>query len=116
MDTIKDFKDQNGNILAHAAIPDDYTIGGTLVDGFQHESVPFFITAHAINTKTNVMIFGLSDEKYTTYKNQMLKMTLKSMSDVKWNSIRDFIEPEVYLDTFAKALSQMNLTLAGMLT
>ena len=40
--------------------------------------------------------------------NQMLKMTLKSMADVKWNSIRDFVEPEVYLNSFAKALSQMN--------
>ena len=37
----------------------------------------------------------------------MIKMTLKAMSDVKWNSIRDFIEPEVYLDTFAAALSGM---------
>ncbi|MBR4462721.1 MAG: hypothetical protein IKS51_09100 [Erysipelotrichaceae bacterium] len=107
MNNIKDFTDQYGRTLAHAAIPDDYQIGGALVDGFQHESVPFYITAHAINPKTNTMIFGLSDEKYTTYKNKMLKMTLNSMSDVRWDSIRDFVEPEVYLDTFAKALSQM---------
>ncbi len=107
MDTIKDFKDQSGHVLAHAAIPDDYTIGGALVDGFQHESVPFFITVHAVNPKTHVIMYALSDEKYTTYKNQMLKMTLKSMADVKWNSIRDFVEPEAFLNTFAKALSQM---------
>ena len=114
MNAIKDFRDQYGRVLAHAAISDEYQIGGSLVDGFQHESVPFFITAHAINPKTNVMIFGLSDEKFTTYKNQMLKMTLKSMTDVKWNSIRDFIEPEDYLYQFAKALSQMSqLTAIG---
>ena len=107
MSTIKDFKDPSGYILAHAAIPEGYMIGGSLVDGFQHESVPFFITAHAINPETNVMIFGLSDEKYTTYKNQMVKMALKSMSDVKWNSIRDFIDPGEYLNSFAAALSQM---------
>ena len=107
MSKIKDFKGPGGHILAHAAIPDEYLIGGSLVDGFQHESVPFFITAHAINPGTNVMIFGLSDEKYTTYKNQMVKMALKSMSDVKWNSIRDFIEPGEYLNSFAAALSQM---------
>ena len=107
MSSIKDFKDQNGYVLAHAAIPDGYQIGGSLVNGFQHESVPFFVTFHAVNPVTKAIIYGLTDEKYTTYKNQMIKMTLKSMSDVKWNSIRDFIEPEVYLDTFAAALSQM---------
>ena len=114
MSTIKAFKDKNGNVLAHAAIPDGYLTGGSLAGGFQHESVPFFITAHAINTSTNAMIFGLSDEKFSTYKNSMLKMTLKSMTDVRWNSIRDFIEPEVYLNTFAAALSQMqSITAVG---
>ena len=107
MSSIKDFKDQNGYVLAHAAIPDGYQIGGSLVNGFQHESVPFFVTVHAVNPETKAIIYGLTDEKYTTYKNQMIKMTLKAMSDVKWNSIRDFIEPEVYLDTFAAALSGM---------
>ena len=115
MSEIKNFTDQNGNILAHAAIADSYTIGSSLVNnGFQHESVPFFITAHAIDTSRNIMIFGLSDEKYTTYKNQMIKMTLKQMYDVRWDSIRDFIEPEDYLYTFALALSQMqSLTPVG---
>ena len=107
MNSIKEFKDQNGNTLALAAIPDDYTIGSNLNNEFQHESVPFFITAHAINTAKNIMIFGLSDEKFTTYKNQMIKGTLKFMQDVRWNSIRDFIEPEDYLFQFAQALSQM---------
>ena len=107
MSSIKDFKDQNGYVLAHAAIPDGYQIGGSLVNGFQHESVPFFVTVHAVNPETKAIVYGLTDEKYTTYKNQMIKMTLKAMSDVKWNSIRDFIEPEVYLDTFAAALSGM---------
>ncbi|MBR3266112.1 MAG: hypothetical protein IKI61_09190, partial [Erysipelotrichaceae bacterium] len=97
MNSIKEFKDQSGNTLALAAIPDDYTIGGSLNNEFQHETVPFFITAHAINTAKNIMIFGLSDEKFTTYKNQMIKGTLKYMQDVRWNSIRDFIEPEDYL-------------------
>ena len=113
MSEIRDFKDQNGNVLAHAAIPEGYTIGGSLVDQGQHENVPFFITAHAIDTGRNIMIFGLSDEKFTTYKNSMLKMTLKQMADVRWNSIRDFVEPEVYLDQFATALSQMNLRVVG---
>ena len=110
MSTIKDFRDQNGGLLAHAAIPDDYLIGGSLVNQRQHEGVPFFITCHAINAAKNIMIFGLSDERYTTYKNQMIKMTLKSMTDVKWNSIRDFVEPMDFLTQFAEALSQMKLT------
>lgn len=108
MSEIKNFADQSGNILAHAAIADTYTIGSSLVDnGFQHETVPFFITAHAIDTSRNIMIFGLSDEKFTTYKNKMVTVALKQMYDVRWNSLRDFIEPEEYLNTFALALSQM---------
>lgn len=113
MSTIKDFTDQNGNVLAHGAISDRYMTGASLVDGFQHESVPFFITAHAIDTARNIMIFGLSDEKFTTYKNKMVTVALKMMQDVKWDSIRDFIEPEEYLDRFAKELSQMELTAVG---
>ena len=46
MSTIKEFKDQQGGILAYAAIPDHYMIGASLVDKRQHEGVPFFITAH----------------------------------------------------------------------
>ncbi len=114
MSEIRDFRDQNGNVLAHAAIRDGYVTGaGMNNDGYQHETVPFFITAHAIDTENNVMIFALTDEKFTTYRNELYKMTLKSMSDVRWNSIRDFIEPEDYLQQFAEALSQMKLTAVG---
>ena len=55
------------------------------------------------------MIYGLSDEKYTTYKNSMMKTALNSMQDVRWNSIRDFIPPEAFLQQFAQALSMMQL-------
>ena len=113
MDSVKDFLDQSNNVLAHAAIPDTYMIGASMVDGFQHETVPLFITAHAIDTNRNIMFFGLSDEKFTTYKNKMIKMALNYMQDVRWNSIRDFIEPEDYLQEFAEALSQMKLNPVG---
>ena len=114
MSTIKNFSDKNGNLLARAAIPDGYITGASLVDnGFQHESVPFFITAHAVDTSRNIMIFGLSHEMYTTYKNKAVTMALKQMYDVRWNSLRDFVEPEEYLYQFATALSQANLTVVG---
>ena len=114
MSTIKDFKDPNGNILSHAAISDAYTTGAAMkADSFQHESVPFFISSHCLDPNRNIMIFALSDEKYTTYKNQMIKMTLKQMQDVRWNSIREFIEPEAYMLEFARTLSQTDLTLIG---
>lgn len=110
MSTIKKLKDKQGGILAYAAIPDHYLTGASLMDKRQHEGVPFCITAHAIDTTRNIMIFGLTDELFTTYKNQMIKMALKSVPNVIWSSIRDFIEPEVYLTQFAEALSQMRLT------
>ena len=109
MSNIKEFKDEKGNLLAHAAIPDSYTIGGSLVNKLHHEAVPFFITTHAIDAGRNIMIFGLSDEMFSTYKNQMLKSTLKMVPGTIWDSIRDFIEPEEYLKEFASAMSQMDL-------
>lgn len=114
MSTMKEFKDQQGATLAYAAIPDQYMTGASLVNKMQHEGVPFFITAHAIDASRNIMIFGLSDEMFTTYKNQMIKMTLKAVPNVIWSSIRDFIEPEVYLQQFAESLSQMKLTPTAM--
>ena len=114
MSSIKEFRNPQGNILAYAAIPDHYLIGSSLVDGPQHETVPFFITCHAIDASRNIMIFGLTDEMYTTYTNQFMKMTLKSVPNVLWNSIRDFIEPEEYLNQFAKAMSQVPLKATGI--
>lgn len=43
------------------------------------------------------MMYALSDEMYTTYKNRMMTQALNSMQDVRWNSIRDFIEPELFM-------------------
>ena len=109
MSSIKEFRNPEGKLFAYGAIPDNYLIGSALVNGPQHESVPFFITCHAIDTARNIMIFGLTDEMYTTYTNQFIKMTLKSVPNVLWNSIRDFIEPEEFLYQFACNMSQMNL-------
>ena len=110
MSEIKEFRDNRGNLCAYAAIKDNYLIGGSIVDKLQHESVPFFITAHAIDTSRNIMIFGLTDEMFTTYKSQFTKAMLKSVPNVIWTSIRDFIEPDEYLQQFAEAMAQTKLT------
>ncbi len=110
MSTIKEFKDPQGTLCAYAAIPDNYLIGSAIVNKLQHESVPFFITCHAIDTARNIMIFGLTDEMFTTYTNKFIKMTLKAVPNVIWDSIRDWIEPDEYLQQFAQAMSQMPLT------
>ncbi|MBQ6654499.1 MAG: hypothetical protein IJM79_03130 [Erysipelotrichaceae bacterium] len=110
MTEIREFKDPQGRTLAYAAAEDGWLIGGALIDKVQSESVPFFITCHAIDTAHNIMIFGLTDEMYTTYVNKMIKAMLKSVPDVIWSSVRDFIEPEVFLRQFAESMAQMNLT------
>ncbi|MBR0385894.1 MAG: hypothetical protein IJI05_05030 [Erysipelotrichaceae bacterium] len=110
MTEIKKFMDKDGYIYALAAMPDNYLTGASLVDKLQHETVPFFVTAHAIDTTRNIMIFGLTDEMFTTYKNEFIKLTLKAVPNVIWDSIRDFVEPEQYLQQFAEAISAMKLT------
>ena len=110
MSQIKEFKDQQGLTAALAAIPDHYLAGAAVNMIRQHEGVPFFITAHAIDTARNVMIFGLTDEMFTTYKNVLIKSTVNMIPNAIKTSFRDFIEPQEYLKQFAEAMAQMKLT------
>ena len=103
------FKDPQGHVLAEAAIPDNYYIGGSLVSGFQHETVPFFITAHAIDAQRGISMYALTDEMFTDYRNQFIRQTVKAVPNAILTSFRDFIEPEDYLEQFAEAISQMEL-------
>lgn len=110
MTQIREFKDPNQNTNALAAIPDGYLIGSSYKDGFQSESVPFLVTAHAINNDTKVMIIAVTDEMFTEYRNKLIKQSAKSMPNIIKTSLRDFIEPDLYLQQFAEAVSQMKLT------
>ncbi len=110
---LRDYKDAQGNVLAHALAPEDYLTGASISNVVQHESVPFFIAATAVNNEKNIRVIGLSDERFTTYKNKMMSSALRMMTDVKWNSIKDFMEPEVYLDQFACKVAGMSLVALG---
>ena len=110
MSQIKEFKDHSGRTCALAAIGDEYQIGASVTDGFQSETVPFVVSAHAADNERKIMLIGFSDEMFTTYKNQLIRQMLQYTPDVIWDAVRDFIEPEQYLGQFASALSQMRLT------
>lgn len=110
MAEIKELRSPQGQLLAHAAVKDNYLSGAALYNQIQHEKVPFFVTAFAIDQARKVMIYGLTDEMFTTYKDPLLKMTIKAVPNAILTSVRDFIEPEEYLFQFASALSQMKLT------
>ena len=109
MSQIREFKDKSGRTCALAAVGDEYVLSATLQDGFQSEGIPFTVTAHATDNEHKIMIFGLSDEMFTTYRNQLVKQMLQYTPDVLWNSIRDFIEPEQYLNEFAAGVMHMPL-------
>ena len=110
MAEIRNLQDPQGRLLAHAAVPEKYTAGAALVNQIQSERVPFFITAHAVDASRNVIMYGLSDEMYTTYVDPILKQTIRQVPNAILSSFRDFIEPEDYLGQFAAALSQLRLT------
>lgn len=109
MTNMKDFSIKDA-VLAHAVVPDDYEIGAALNNQKQHDRVPFSIAVHAINTEKNIMIFAISEQKYSSYKNQMLLNLLRNVPTTNWEVIRDFIEPEEYLKQVAESVSQMKLT------
>ncbi len=110
MAEIRNLQDPQGRLLAHAAVPEKYLAGASLVNQIQSERVPFFITAHAVDASRNVIMYGLSDEMYTTYVDPILKQTVRRVPNAILSSFRDFIEPEDYLWQFASALSQLRLT------
>lgn len=109
MTKMKDFSIKEG-VLAHAVIPDGYELGAALNNQKQHDRVPFTIAVHAINTKKNIKIFVISEQKYSSYKNQALLSLLKSVPTTNWAVIRDFIEPEDYLKEVSESISQMKLS------
>ena len=113
MNNIRQFKNEAGEVLASAAVGDAYEIGAKLTADQQHESVPFYIRTYAVDGSRNIVFFAFSDEKFTTNINKMLNMALKQMYDVRWDSIRDFMEPDDYLDQFAAVLTKLKLKAVG---
>ena len=107
--TMQQLKDEAGNIRAVAAVPDGYIAGSAMTDQVQHDRVPFSVSAHVMNPQKQIFIFGLTDEMFTTYINQFIKQTLKMVPNIIWTSVRDFVEPEAYLNLFAMSMTQMEL-------
>ncbi len=107
---LEQLKDQEGNVYAVAAVPEGYIAGSALRNQVQHDRVPFSVSAHVLNPQKGIFVFGLTDEMFTTYVNQFIKQTLKMVPNIIWSSVRDFVEPEAYLNLFAMAMTQMELS------
>ena len=99
------FVDSKNNILlASANIPENYLIGGMLNNAFQSEHVPFTWSIHALDREKQISIFTLSEEKFVEYRSPMLKQTVKMLPNLIRTSIRDFVEPEIYLKQFVESI------------
>lgn len=107
---IRNIMSPENYVLASAAVPEGYLTGGALQQQIQHERVPFTMSVHVLNTEKQIFLFALSDEMFTTYTNEQIKLALRQVPNVIWSSIRDFIEPEQYLKQFSEAMSGMRLT------
>ena len=110
---IKKIISPDNYVLASAAVPEGYITGGALQQQRQHERVPFTMSVHVLNTEKQIFLFALSDEMFTTYRNELIKQGLRQVPNVIWSSIRDFIEPEQYLQQFSEAMTQMRLTMTA---
>ena len=106
---IKKITSPENYVLASAALPEGYLAGGALQQQMQHDRVPFTASVHVLNQEKGIFLFALSDEMFTTYRNEMIKQGLRQVPNVIWSSIRDFIEPEQYQLQFSEAISQMRL-------
>ena len=103
---IKEFE-SNNMILARAYLPSDYKVEAALSEGWK-ANVPFRIFLSASNPDQDILISSMSKETYDAYLNPIFKTMIPDKS-----GMRDFIEPEEYIQDYAQKVTGINLTPVG---
>lgn len=91
-----------GVTLASAVVPPDYTLKGTLVSQWQCDSVPFTATVRAVSPDHSTVLMSSSRETFEDYRNPIQRRAVFSVPGVIKAGLRDFMEPEAYLQQYAQ--------------
>ena len=101
---------QTGIVLASAAIPDNFSISGTLVQKWQSDMVPFTASVQAFSPDRSLFLASTSGEFYTYYLNPLLRSAAASVPGAFKTQLRNFIEPDQYLHQYAEKMAGVRLT------
>ena len=101
---------QTGIVLASAAIPDNFSVSGTLVQKWQSDMVPFTASVQAFSPDRSLFLASTSGEFYTYYLNPLLRSAAASVPGAFKTQLRNFIEPDQYLHQYAEKMAGVRLT------
>ena len=100
---------QSGITLASAAIPENFTVGGTLIQKWQSDMVPFTASIQAASPDRSIFLSSTSGEFYSYYLNPLLRSAAASVPGAFKTQLRNFMEPDAYLHEYAAKMAGVRL-------
>ena len=100
---------QSGITLASAAIPENFTVGGTLIQKWQSDMVPFTASIQAASPDRSIFLSSTSGEFYSYYLNPLLRSAAASVPGAFKTQLRNFMEPDEYLHEYAAKMAGVRL-------
>ncbi len=100
----------DNRVVASSAVPAGYACSGIFSPKMKHERVPFTVLSFVQDYPRKIRIYAMSDEMFTTYKNPVIKKALRQVPGILWDSVRDFIDPWLYVKETAEYMAEMRLT------
>lgn len=100
---------QSGITLASAAIPENFTVSGFLVQKWQSDMVPFTASIQAASPDKSIFLASTSGEFYSYYLNPLLRSAAASVPGAFKTQLRNFMEPDEYLHEYAAKMAGVRL-------
>lgn len=100
---------QSGITLASAAIPENFTVSGSLVQKWQSDMVPFTASIQAASPDRSIFLASTSGEFYSYYLNPLLRSAAASVPGAFKTQLRNFMEPDEYLHEYAAKMAGVRL-------
>lgn len=100
---------QSGITLASAAIPENFTVSGSLVQKWQSDMVPFTASIQAASPDRSIFLASTSGEFYSYYLNPLLRSAAASVPGAFKTQLRNFMEPDEYLHEYATKMAGVRL-------
>ena len=107
---LRQFTDANtGTPLASAVVPPDYTLKGALNTQWQSDAVPFTATVQAVSPDRSVILTS-SKETFEKIRDPIQKKMVARIPVAAPAWLRDFMEPEAYLQQYAEGMLGVPVT------
>ena len=101
---------KTGIVLAKAVVPESFSSGGTLIQTWQSDQVPFTASFQAVSPDRRILLTSTSGEMFAWYLNPMIRSLAAKTPNVIMSSFREFIEPDEYLQQYAEQMAGVPLT------